>query len=203
VECRLIHVPCVLIAGSSGSGGAGGGADNGDGAGGGGGAGAVKIIAKDFNMGASAAILAKGGNGGSELNGCDGGVGGTSLSLLLTVVWSHVLHASLLSPCYIYIQYDCVCACVYVCACLSVCLPVCLSLCVSVYILFVSTCTHSGGGSGGTIWIESRNDMVMKGTLSVAGGAGGVPQVGGSCGVSATGGAGSPGRVWLKSPVRE
>ncbi len=64
----------TLEGGSGGGAGAFGGADNGCGGGGGGGGGAGVIVAPTIDV--SGAILANGGNGGSEDPACDGGGGG-------------------------------------------------------------------------------------------------------------------------------
>jgi len=56
-----------------------------------------------------------------------------------------------------------------------------------------------GGGSGGTVWIDADTARI-DGTLLALGGSGGGPRPSQGCTASASGGAGSPGHIWLLAP---
>lgn len=55
-----------------------------------------------------------------------------------------------------------------------------------------------GGGSGGTIWLGAPQP-VITGTVRAMGGSGGAPLEGGTCGISAPGGQGSYGYIFIQA----
>ena len=141
--------------------------------------GAVKLVAGVIQI--SGQVLANGGaGGGTDGNGYDGGCGGQVFLFFSRHVTRVCISSRHVTRVCSYVVTSHVCVrmlsrhtCVFVCRHVT---------------RVLSSLTRLGGGSGGTIWLESTAKPIIAGSLQATGGAGGVPIVGNSCGVSAPGG---------------